>query len=116
MPSDFVRNCRLLELVLLTDTELEKKRSAREALLDCLLVMVEASEAIGLKNSTLMLDIVADVIFAEVDCRKIPIRTLGAIIRVAEAANSAIAESHPPKFVSTRSILSCASEMSPRSG
>ena len=107
MPSDFVRNCRLLELVLLTDTEPEKKRCAREALLDCLLVMVEASEVIGLKNSTLMLDIVADITFSEVDCRKIPIGTLGAIMRVAEAANSAISESNPPRFVSTRSVLTC---------
>ena len=94
--SDFAKSCRTLERTVLGDTKTTSKRNASEALLDCLLVLLEASDEIGLKNTTFVLDIVADVAFAEVAHRAVPKKTHGAILRLAEIANEVIADSDPP--------------------
>lgn len=78
---------------------------AREALLDCLLVLVEHADELSMKNSTLILDIAADMVFAEIEDRAVPLRTLTRILKLAEAAGSAVGKSHPPEFSSSRMTL-----------
>ncbi len=105
MLSDFAKSCQTLERTVLVGTKTSSKGKASEALLDCILILVEAADEIGLSNTTVVLDIVADVAFAEVKQRLVPARTLGAIMRLSETANEVIAESDPPKFSTTRNLL-----------
>ena len=72
------------------------------ALLDCLLVLLEVSDDLGLKNSTLALEIAADVAFAEVERRPIPKDSLLGAIRLGEAAKAIFEKENSPKFVSSR--------------
>ena len=105
MLSDFAKNCRTLERAVLTSVDARSKRNASEALLDCLLVILEAADEIGLSNTTFVLDICADVAFSEVKGRAVPAKTLGAILQVSEVANEAISKLDPPFFASRRRVI-----------
>lgn len=105
MPSDFARSCHILELAVLAGTNASTRLQASEALLDCLLVVLEAADEIGLRNTAIVIDAVADVAFAEVEGRAVPLRSIFSILRMAEEANRALAALDPPQFFSNRAQL-----------
>ena len=102
LPSDFAEICHTLEVAILGGTNASTKLEASEAVLDCLLVVLEVADEIGLRNTTVLLDAVADVAFAEVKGRSVPTRSIGSILLLAEEANRALAKTDPPQFSSSR--------------
>ena len=89
MTSDFIQNCALLEGSL-KEGATKPQDEGRKALLDCVLELAEAAESLNLRNSTIVLDLVADVIFEEVENRAIPRETLAGFVKLGKSAESAI--------------------------
>ena len=98
MESEFIRSCRLIEQSLRDDEKRPPKLVVNEAILDCLLFLLEASDELGPKNSTFLLDVVADVMFAEVDNKPVPKKSLRTIIQIATTAKEALRKSDPSVF------------------
>ncbi len=105
MPRTFAENCKLIEQTVRGNSESPSKGLARGALLDCLLVLLEAADELDMRNTLVTLDIVSDLAFSEVECEPVPKRTLLAILRLAEIANGVVQNSNPPVFCTRRLAL-----------
>ena len=75
---------------------------ARGAVLDHLLFLLEEADALEMTNTVVVLDILADIVDAEVERHPISTRSLMRILKLAENANFVIDRRCPPKFLSRR--------------
>ena len=105
MPKTFAESCKLIEETVRGNSPPPIKVLAKGALLDCLLVLLEAADELDMHNTFVMLDIVSDIAFSEVEREPLPTRTLLAILRLAEIANGAVQKAKPPVFSTSRLAL-----------
>ena len=105
MPETFVMNCELVEKVVRGEFTAPTDEPAKEAVLDCLIVLLEAADELKMRNTAALLDVVADIAFSEYERTQVPTRSLIAILKIAESANAALPFTNPPIFASSRNSL-----------